>query len=440
MNLFDYEANKKIESESPLAARMRPKTLDDFIGQANIVGEGTLLNRAIKADKVGSIILFGPPGSGKTTLARIIAASTSRQFVSINAVSAGIKEIKESVQNAKYALAVSGTKTILFIDEIHRFNKSQQDALLPYVEDGTLSLIGATTENPFFEVNKPLISRSTVFELLPLDKDDIKNILLRAIKDKENGLGVYNVKIDNDALLFISDISNGDARIALNSLELATLSTEPDENGHIVINLKTAEECIQKRAVKYDKNGESHYDTISAFIKSMRGSDPDATVYYLARMLYAGEDPVFIARRIIICASEDVGMADPNALNIAVSALQATMAIGMPEARIVLSHAAIYVACAPKSNSAYLAIDSALADVRNIKIKRIPHHLCNAPVSGMKELGRSIGYKYAHDYPNHYTDQQYLPDELVNKKYFNPDGIGFEAYVLSNFDNIGKNH
>ncbi|MBR1443693.1 MAG: replication-associated recombination protein A [Firmicutes bacterium] len=428
MDLFEYSRQINLQKESPLAARIRPKKLEDFFGQEHIVGKNTLLYRAIKADKLSSIILYGPPGTGKTTLATIIAATTKCEFKKINATTAGIKDIKEVTDNAKTEMGVSGKKTILFIDEIHRFNKTQQDALLPFVEDGTIVLIGATTENPYFEVNKALVSRSIIFELKKLSQEDIKGIIKRAVEDDENGLGAYGAKIDDDALEFIADISDGDARIALNAIELAVLTTEK-KDGVIKIDIETAEQCVQKRSLNYDKNGDNHYDTISAFIKSMRGSDPDAAVYYLAKMLYAGEDPKFIARRIVICASEDVGNADPRALEIAVAAARAVEFIGMPECRINLSQAALYVASAPKSNAAIMAIDNAMSDVRHIRTSGVPRHLRDAHYGGAKELGNGIGYKYAHDYPNNYVEQQYLPDELVGKKYYEPSGNGYEKNI-----------
>lgn len=427
MDLFEYSRNKILKKEAPLASRMRPQTLEEFSGQQHIVGKNKLLYRAIKADKLTSIILYGPPGTGKTTLAKIIANSTSSEFIQLNATTSGIKDIKEVINEAKATLSISNKKTILFIDEIHRFNKIQQDTLLPFVEDGTIILIGATTENPYFEVNKALISRSTIFELKKLTKEDIKQILINAINSKD-GLLNFNVSIDNDALEFLADFCNGDARTALNSIELAVLTTEKSEAGKINIDLITAKECIQKRNLDYDKLGDNHYDVISAFIKSMRGSDPDAALYYLAKMIYSGEDPKFIARRIIICASEDVGNADPQALQIAVSAFNAVNFVGMPESRIILAQAAIYVACAPKSNSTIMGIDKALEDVKNIQIKTIPPYLKDCHYEGADNLGHS-GYKYAHNYPNHYIKQQYLPDELVAKIYYEPSENGREKKI-----------
>ena len=426
MDLFEYNLQKRGTQDAPLAARMRPTTLEEFVGQEQIVGKDKLLYRAIKGDRLGSLIFYGPPGTGKTTLAKIIANTTKSEFVQINATTAGIKDIKDTVTAAKERLGMFGKKTILFIDEIHRFNKTQQDTLLPHVEDGTLVLIGATTENPYFEVNRALVSRSVIFSLEPLRQKDIASLLRRALADEEKGLGSYHAKMDEDALDFLSNTANGDARAALNALELAVLTTDPDDDGMIHITLSVAEDCIQRRALPYDKGGDNHYDTISAFIKSMRGSDPDAALYYLAKMIYAGEDPKFIARRVVICAAEDVGNADPHALQVAVSAMQAVNFIGMPEGRIPLAQAVTYVSCAPKSNAAYLGIDKALADVRNVQIKGVPPHLRDGHYSGSHDLGNAIGYKYAHDYPNHYVEQQYLPDELVGTVYYDMSNNGVE--------------
>lgn len=425
-----------MEKESPLASRIRPKSLDEVVGQKHIIGKDKLLYRAILADKLSSIIFYGPPGTGKTTLAKVIANTTKAEFNQINATSSGKKDMEEVIAVAKDNMGMYGKKTILFIDEIHRFNKGQQDYLLPFVEDGTIILIGATTENPYFEVNSALISRSIVFELKSLEKDDIKELLLRAITDKERGMGVYDAVIEEDALEFLSDISNGDARAALNAIELGVLTTARGEDGKVRITLSVASECIQKRAVRYDKTGDNHYDTISAFIKSMRGSDPDATVYYLARMIYAGESVTFIARRIMICASEDVGNADPNALSLALSASMAVERIGMPEARIILAQAAIYVACAPKSNASYLAIDEALERVKNEKTATIPPYLQDAHYKGAAKLGHGIGYKYAHDYKNHYVVQQYLPNELKGSKFYRPTENGYESKIANHLDKI----
>ena len=436
MDLFDYMRESNKENESPLAMRLRPRTLDEVVGQQHIVGKDKLLYRAIKADKLSSIIFYGPPGTGKTTLAKVIANTTSADFCQINATVAGKKDMEDVVSKAKDNLGMYARKSILFVDEIHRFNKGQQDYLLPYVEDGTIILIGATTENPYFEVNGALISRSIIFELKPLSKEDIKEILKRAVYDKERGMGSYKAHIDEEALEFLADISNGDARSALNAIELGILTTDRSEDGLIHIDLKTAEQCIQKRAVRYDKTGDNHYDTISAFIKSMRGSDPDAVSYYLAKMLYAGEDIKFIARRIMICASEDVGNADPNALVVAVSAAQAVERIGMPEARIILSQAALYVACAPKSNACYMAVNKALEVVKTTKTQSVPAHLQDAHYKGSSELGHGVGYKYAHDYPNHYVKQQYLPDEIVGECFYEPTDNGYEKQIKSHMNKI----
>lgn len=429
MNLLDYMSEQNKEKESPLAFRLRPKTLEDIVGQEHIIGEDRLLYRSIKADKLHSIILYGPPGTGKTTLARVIANTTSAAFLQLNATSAGKKDMEETIAAAKENLGAYGRKTILFIDEIHRFNKSQQDYLLPFVEDGTVVLIGATTENPYFEVNGALLSRSAVFELKPLSKENIETLLMRAIEDVDNGLGSYQAVLDKDALDFLADASGGDARTALNAVELGVLTTPRGEDGRIHITIDVAEECIQKRALRYDKTGDNHYDTISAFIKSMRGSDPDAAVYYLAKMLCAGEDITFIARRIMICAAEDVSNADPQALVVATSAAQAVERLGMPEARIVLAQAAAYVACAPKSNSAIIAIDAATEYIGSHPDCRVPVHLMDAHYSGAKKLGHGLGYQYAHDYPNHYVRQQYLPDEAVGQRFYQLSDNGYEAEI-----------
>lgn len=429
MDLFDYMRQNTMKDESPLASRLRPQTLDEVVGQQHIIGKDKLLYRAIMADKLSSIIFYGPPGTGKTTLAKVIAHTTSADFVQLNATVAGKKDMEEVIGKAKDNLGMYGRKTILFVDEIHRFNKGQQDFLLPFVEDGTIILIGATTENPYFEVNGALISRSIIFELKPLDKSDIKIILNRAVYDKEKGMGSLNAEIDDDALDFLADISNGDARNALNAIELGVLTTKPSEDGKIHINLAIAEQCIQRRTLKYDKDGDNHYDTISAFIKSMRGSDPDAAVYYLARMLHAGEDIKFIARRIMICASEDVGNADPQALVVAVNACLAVERLGMPEARIPLAQAATYVACAPKSNAAYLAINKALDVVEHEESYSIPPHLQDAHYKNAVKLGHGEGYKYAHDYPNHYVKQQYLPTKLMDMVFYEPTDNGYEKRI-----------
>ncbi len=438
MDLFEYMRNNNLEKDSPLASRLRPKTLDEVVGQSHIIGKDKLLYRAIKADKISSIIFFGPPGTGKTTLAKVIAGTTSAEFKQINATSAGKKDMEEVIAQAKNNAGMYGKKTILFIDEIHRFNKGQQDYLLPFVEDGTIILIGATTENPYFEVNGALLSRSIIFELKSLEKEDIKKLLTRAVYDEERGMGGYHAVIDEDALDFLSDISNGDARAALNAIELGILTTERSEDGKIHITLPVASECIQKRVVRYDKTGDNHYDTISAFIKSMRGSDPDAAIYYLARMLYAGESITFIARRIMICASEDVSNADPGALTVAVSAAQAVERIGMPEAQIILAQAAAYVACAPKSNSAVTAIGLAMEAVRNEKTAAIPSHLMDAHYKGAAKLGHGLGYKYAHDYKNHYVKQQYLPEELKDRVFYRLSEQGYEKVLKEHLEKIKK--
>ena len=436
MDLFDYMRETSKEKESPLASRIRPTTLDEVVGQKHILGKDKLLYRAIKADKLSSVIFYGPPGTGKTTLAKVIANTTSALFKQINATVAGKKDMEAVIQEAKNALGMYGKKTILFIDEIHRFNKGQQDYLLPFVEDGTIVLIGATTENPYFEVNRALLSRSTIFELKPLEKEEIQTVLIRAITDSKRGMGSYHAKIEKDALEFLSDIAGGDARMALNAIELAILTTERNEDGWISLTVEVLQECIQKRVVRYDKDGDNHYDTISAFIKSMRGSDPDAAIYYLARMLYAGEDIRFIARRIIICAAEDVGNADPQALVVAVAAAQAVERLGMPEARIPLAQAVVYIATAPKSNASYMAIDKALEIVKNRQIKTVPPHLQDCHYKGAANLGHGVEYKYAHDYPKHYVEQQYLPDELVGMQFYQATDNGYEAKIKRYLRNI----
>ena len=438
MDLFDYMRTNTMKHESPLASRMRPETLDQVVGQKHIVGPGTLLYRAIKADQLGSIIFYGPPGTGKTTLAKVIAHTTKAEFCQINATVAGKKDMEEVVQKAKDTLGMYGRRTILFVDEIHRFNKSQQDYLLPFVEDGTLILIGATTENPYFEVNGALLSRSRIFELKALEKEDILELLHRAVTDVEKGMGSYRAVLDEDAADFLADVANGDARAALNALELGVLTTPRAEDGKIHIDLEVAQECIQKRAVRYDKDGDNHYDTISAFIKSMRGSDPDAAVYYLGRMLYAGEDIKFIARRIMIHAAEDVGMADPQALNVAVSAAQAVERIGMPEARIILAEAVIYIASAPKSNSVISAIDQAMEAVRTEKTRPVPVHLKDTHYKGAEKLGHGAGYLYPHDFPGHYVKQQYLPDGMEGRTFYHPSDEGFEKEVKNIFSTRKK--
>lgn len=429
MDLFDYMREQNQEKESPLASRLRPVNLEEVVGQQHIIGKDKLLYRAIQADKLSSIIFYGPPGTGKTTLAKVIACTTSAEFTQINATSSRKKDMELVVQQAKDNQGMYGKKTILFIDEIHRFHKGQQDYLLPFVEDGTIILIGATTENPYFEVNGALLSRSIIFELKPLSGTDIQSILLRALADEEKGLGSYRAEIAGDALEFLADAANGDARAALTALELGVLTTPRAEDGKIHITLEVASECIQKRVVRYDKSGDNHYDTVSAFIKSMRGSDPDAAVYYLARMLYAGEDIRFIARRIMICASEDVGNADANALTVAVSAAQAVERIGMPEAQIILSQAVTYVACAPKSNAACVAIGRAMETMKQTQALSVPVHLQDSHYRGAKNIGHGIGYLYAHDYPNHYVKQQYLPDGLSGVKFYEPTENGYEKQI-----------
>lgn len=438
MDLFEYMRAANMKKESPLAARLRPSTLDEVVGQQHIIGKDKLLYRAIKADKLSSLIFYGPPGTGKTTLARVIANTTSAEFTQINATVAGKKDMEEVVNAARDTQGMYGKKTILFIDEIHRFNKSQQDYLLPFVEDGTLVLIGATTENPYFEVNSALISRSIIFELKPLEREDIKELIRRAVYDKEKGMGSYDAVIDKEAMEFLADIAGGDARHALNAVELGIMTTNRSEDGKIHITLDVAQECIQKRAVRYDKTGDNHYDTVSAFIKSMRGSDPDAAVYYLARMLYAGESVTFVARRIMICAAEDVGIADPQALSVAVNASLAAERVGMPEAQIILSQAAMYVACAPKSNACVNAIEEAMKTVEETGNLPIPTYLQDAHYKGAAKLGHGIGYKYAHDYPNHYVEQQYLPYELSGREFYHPSGNGYEVKVKEHMKRIKK--
>lgn len=434
MDLFDYMREKDMEQESPLASRLRPRTLDEVVGQQHIVGKDKLLYRAIQADQLGSIIFYGPPGTGKTTLAKVIANTTRADFRQINATVAGKKDMEDVVKAAKDNLGMYGKKTILFVDEIHRFNKGQQDYLLPFVEDGTLILIGATTENPYFEVNGALLSRSRIFELKPLENGDIKELLRRAVYDQERGMGIYHAVLEEEAADFLADAANGDARAALNAVELGILTTPKGEDGRIHLNLAVAQECIQKRAVRYDKNGDNHYDTVSAFIKSMRGSDPDAAVYYLARMIYAGEDIKFIARRIMICASEDVGNADPQALTVAVSAAQAAERIGLPEASIILSQAVTYVATAPKSNAACVAIDRAMETVRTKRAMPVPVHLQDRHYGGAQKLGHGEGYQYAHDFPKHYVRQQYLPDGMEGTVFYEPSDNGYEQNIRAHME------
>lgn len=436
MDLFTISMEEKLKKQAPLADRMRPVLIHEFVGQEHLLGQGKHLNRAIKADRIHSMIFYGPPGTGKTTLAMIIANQTKMNFEKLSAVTSGVKDIREVVARAEEGLKMYNKRTILFIDEIHRFNKSQQDALLPFVERGIIILIGATTENPYFEVNKALLSRAMVLVLKPLERTDLEKLLERALTDKEKGLGKYKVSLSVDAKNYLLTISQGDGRILLNSLEIGVLSTEPDNNDTRNIDLEGIKESIQTKTAKYDKGGDEHYDTISAFIKSMRGSDPNATLYYLAKMINAGEDPIFIARRIIIAASEDVGNADPMALQVATTALTAVHAIGMPEGRIILSQAALYIATAPKSNAAYLGIDAALDDIKNKEIGDIPGHLKDSHYGGAKALGHGKSYKYPHAYPDHYVLQQYLPDEFKDSIYYNPTENGYEKTIKKHLNDL----
>jgi putative ATPase len=429
MDLFDVANEEKRERKGPLANRMRPRTLDEFFGQKHIVGKGTLLRRAIEADQLTPMIFFGPPGTGKTTLAKIIAHTTDAVYEQLNAVTAGMNDIRGIMERAKDRAKYEEKRTILFIDEIHRFNKAQQDALLPFVEDGTVVLIGATTESPMFEINRALLSRSRLFQFQQLQDSDIKEVLLRALSDKLRGFGKEEISIDDNALEHLVNIANGDARTALNALELAVISTDKDEDNSITITLSIAEQSIQKRAINYDKNGDNHYDTVSAFIKSIRGSDPDAALYYLAKMLYAGEDPSFICRRLMIHAAEDIGMADPNALLIAQATTEAVTFIGMPEARIPLAEATVYLATAPKSNAVYEGINKAFKIVENERMGEIPAHLRDTHYKGAKELNNGKGYKYPHDYEGGYVKQQYLPDHLTHKSFYVPTERGFERNI-----------
>ncbi len=435
MDLFEYMRQSQQEKDAPLAARLRPATLEEVVGQQHIIGRDKLLYRAIKADKIGSLIFYGPPGTGKTTLAKVISNTTKANFVQINATVAGKKDMEEVISHARSDWGMYGKRTTLFIDEIHRFNKGQQDYLLPFVEDGTILLIGATTENPYFEVNGALISRSHIFELKPLSREDIKELIRRAVYDKEKGMGHYGAVMEEEVMDFLADQSGGDARQALNAVELGIMTTAPSDDGIIRFTMEVASDCIQKKVLRYDKNGDNHYDVISAFIKSMRGSDPDAALYYLARMLSAGESITFIARRIMICASEDVGNADPQALQVAVAASQAVERIGMPEAQIILAQAVTYVATAPKSNSA-LGIFDAMEEVKRSGNLKIPGHLQDAHYKGASRLGRGIGYKYAHDYKNHYVEQQYLPYELTGTEFYRPDGNGYEEKIKAHMKKI----
>lgn len=436
MDLFDYMRMERKKQESPLAVRMRPRTLDEVVGQSHIIGKDRLLYRAIKADKISSLIFYGPPGTGKTTLARVIANTTSAQFVQMNATTSGKKDMEQAVSQAKDMLGMYGKRTILFIDEIHRFNKAQQDYLLPFVEDGTVILIGATTENPYFEVNGALLSRSKIFHLEPLSAEEIAGLIRKAVTDEERGMGAYGAAITEEAVSFIARMAGGDARAALNAVELGVITTEPNADGKILIDLDVAQECIQRKAVHYDKSGDNHYDVISAFIKSMRGTDPDAAVFYLARMLDAGEDPKFIARRIMICASEDVGNADPQALQVAVAASLAVERVGLPEGRIILSQAASYVASAPKSNACVMAIDKAQEMVRRADTGQVPPHLRDAHYGGARDLGHGIGYKYAHDYPENYVRQQYLPDAVREERFYIPTENGYEKQIRNHLEHL----
>ena len=429
MDLFEASRQNQMKKEAPLPVRMRARTLDEFVGQEEIVGKGKLLRRAIEADQLSSVIFYGPPGTGKTTLARVIANTTKAFFEQLNAVTSGVADIKQVVKSARDRLGMYNQRTILFVDEIHRFNKSQQDALLPYVEDGTIILIGATTENPYFEVNAPLLSRSRVFRFEPLTNRDIARLVNLALADPDRGLGRYRVELKEDALNHIVNIANGDGRSALNAIELAVLTTPPGELGVREITLEVAEESIQKRSVTYDKSGDQHYDVISAFIKSLRGSDPDAALHWLARMIYAGEDPRFIARRMLVHAAEDVGLADPNALVVAMSAAYALEYIGMPEARLPLAEAAVYIATAPKSNAIIKGIDSALNDIQNKKLGQVPVHLRDAHYKGASRLGHGKDYKYPHRFEGNYIDQQYLPDELAGVTYYHPYKNGYEKEI-----------
>ena len=436
MDLFEYAKSKTLDRESPLASRLRPTTLEEVVGQEHIVGKDKLLYRAIKADKLTSVIFYGPPGTGKTTLAKVIAHTTSANFTQINATVAGKKDMEQVVQEAQNNLGMYGRKTILFIDEIHRFNKGQQDYLLPFVEDGTIILIGATTENPYFEVNGALLSRSIIFELKALSTENIRTLLLRAVNDCDRGMGNYGAVIDNDALDFLADMAGGDARSALNAVELGILTTPKSTDGHIHLTLEVASECIQKRVVQYDKKGDNHYDIISAFIKSIRGSDPDGALYWLARMVEAGEDPAFIARRLVISAAEDIGLANPNALLLANAAFDAVMKIGWPEGRIPLAEATVYLATSPKSNSAYEGINSALELVRQTGNLPVPLHLRNAPTKLMKQLGYGKDYKYAHAYQGNFVQQQFLPDEVKDSRIWHPQNNAQEAKIRERMQSL----
>ncbi|MBL8014338.1 MAG: replication-associated recombination protein A [Candidatus Omnitrophica bacterium] len=425
-NLFSSSDQEKVFKTAPLSARMRPQSLEEYVGQKHILGAGMLLPRAIESDRLSSLIIYGPPGIGKTTLAHCISLKTESAFERINAVASNVEEMRKVIAAAQNRRLTSGKKTILFIDEIHRFNKAQQDVLMPDIEDGNIILIGATVFNPFFALTSPLLSRSIVIELKPLTAGEIQFILLRALTDKERGLGLFNIKADQEAIEFLADVCNGDGRKALNSLEIGCLTTPKNSEGVIHFSIDVAIQSIQKKQVQYDRDGDQHYDTASAFIKSMRGSDPDATLYWLAKMIYAGEDPRFIARRICICASEDVGNADPRAVMLATSALQAAEIIGMPEARIILAQAAVYVACAPKSNASYAGIERALKDVQHKRTQEVPESVKDSHYSGAQKLGRGKDYKYAHDYQNNYVQQDYVAQKTV---YYEPTLQGYEAKI-----------
>ena len=433
-DLFDQAAGERLEREAPLAERMRPRTLDEFVGQEHLVAPGRLLRRAIEADRLGSIILWGPPGTGKTTLARIIARTTRAHFEPLNAVTAGVPDLRRIVAEARERLALHGQRTVLFVDEVHRWNRAQQDALLPHLESGLISLIGATTENPYFACVPPLVSRARIFRLEPLSDEQVRRLLERALADPERGLGRYRVEVEEAALEHLVRVAGGDARTALNALELAVLTTPPGEDGVRRITLAVAEESIQRRALAYDPTGDEHYDHMSALIKSIRGSDPDASVYWLARMLYAGEDPRAIARRLLVHAAEDIGLADPRALQVAAAAATAAEQVGMPEARIPLAEAVLYLATAPKSNSVIKAIDAAWQAVEQHTIRGVPRHLRDAHYRGARALGHGRGYKYPHDYPGHFVRQQYLPDELRGARFYHPSDQGYEGRLAERIE------
>ena len=431
MTLFDYHRDKKLQDQAPLASRMRPRTFEEFVGQEHIIGPGRVLRRTIESDQLPSIILWGPPGTGKTTLAHVVAATTQSHFSPISAVTSGVRDLRQIAADARDRLGVEGRRTVLFIDEIHRFNKAQQDVILPHVEDGTVVLIGATTENPSFEVIAPLLSRCRVFTLKPLTDEEIEEIVRRALGDEAHGLGTHLVGLDDEALTVLVTLANGDARVALNALELAASAAEPEADGTRRVTSAAVEDAMQQRALLYDRAGDQHYDTISAFIKSMRGSDPDASIYWLARMIEAGEDPMFIARRLVILAAEDVGMADPQALGVAIAAQQAVHLVGMPEGRIPLAEATVSLATAPKSNSSYAAIDAALSDVQTTRNDPVPMHLRNAVTGLMRGMGYGEGYKYSHDYDDHFAPMQNLPEALKGRRYYTPSDQGYEPEVAA---------